>query len=116
MNQGEALRRIRVSKGLSQENEASILRINQTSYSEWEHKEFIKEEKLTKIISALGATKEEFNKMADELNPKNTNWGGGLNENILKIIETQKHILIKMAELEEELKRLQGEKGSGNKS
>jgi hypothetical protein len=42
--------------------------------------------------------------------------GGGLNENILKIIETQKNILIKMAELEEELKRLQGEKGSGNKS
>ena len=50
MNQGEALRRIRVSKGLSQENVASILSINQTSYSEWEHKEFIKEEKLTKII------------------------------------------------------------------
>jgi predicted transcriptional regulator len=81
MNQGEALRRIRVSKGLSQENVASILSINQTSYSEWGYKEFIKEEKPTKILSALGATREEFNKMADELNPKNTNGG----ENLMKI-------------------------------
>jgi transcriptional regulator with XRE-family HTH domain len=114
MNHGETLRKIRLNKNLSQENMAKAIEITQASYSEWEHKPYIKEEKLIKACFALGITLEDFYKQEDAFNTNRANEGGGAEFNafIFNIMETQKEMLLKMVELEEEIKRLKSEQGS----
>ena len=115
MNHGETLRKLRINKGYTQDYVAKKLGINQTSYSKWEHQEYLKEEKLLKVLVILEITMKEVNNFVEEFDPSKPKLGElEVMSNILKIIESQDTILKKMEELENGIKLLKSEKGSRN--
>jgi transcriptional regulator with XRE-family HTH domain len=115
MNHGETLRKLRINKGYTQDYVAKKLGINQTSYSKWEHQEYLKEEKLLKVLVILEITMKEVNNFEEEFDPSKPKLGElEVMNNILKIIESQDTILKKMEELENGIKLLKSEKGSRN--
>jgi transcriptional regulator with XRE-family HTH domain len=60
MNHGETLRKIRVQKGFSQEYVASKLGKRQTSYSQWERKSILDNDRILQVLKILETTKETF--------------------------------------------------------
>jgi transcriptional regulator with XRE-family HTH domain len=57
---GNVLRQLRTLKGLKQKAMAEKLGISQPAYSKLEKSKIISGEKLTKVLEALGYTKEEL--------------------------------------------------------
>ena len=101
MNHGETLRKIRTLKGFSQDYVASKLGIKQTSYSQWEHKEVISDEKLLILFKILEIKKEDFeNYMNDFIMSKLDKTEDNLFVNsIVKLITEQTALINRMVEL-----------------
>jgi transcriptional regulator with XRE-family HTH domain len=66
MNDGEAIRKIRINKDLSQQYVSSKLGISQKTLSEWEHKEYLNHEKINKLLKVMETTINIFNALKEE--------------------------------------------------
>jgi transcriptional regulator with XRE-family HTH domain len=99
---GGKIRLIRIARGLSQEDVANNLKIEQSAYSKWENNKIkISDDQLEKLANFFGVTIEDIKSQEPILinfNQQSSNIGGihhnnqvsyGINEDLLKSLQNQ---------------------------